>query len=67
LGVGDEVTPDDVAEPALSARIASRGVFPSASLRSEEPRPGLWWWRIWVNAAQWMAWFNRRLPRRDSL
>jgi hypothetical protein len=23
-------------------------------------------WRIWVTAAMWIAWFRRRLPRRDS-
>ena len=48
----------------LRQRSASLLVLASASFGVDVARPGLRRLRIWMIAAMWIAWFNRRLPLR---
>ena len=55
MGVGDEMTPDDVAEAPLECadRFAWRVAL--GELAFVEAGPTLWRWRIWVIAAMCRA------------
>ena len=65
-GVGDEVAPDDVAEPALERADRFAWCLALGELAVVVAATDAVRWRIWVIAAMCNAWFSCRFPRRDT-